>query len=286
MNWHKFSPAVLTLLVFLLAQVLGSLLLIIIGVLVSSDFKTALQAYISSDTQGMPMYDLMPVSYFALILMTVNILTVLICYYLIHNVRFVTASDFASIKWKPGMLGITGGVLGAMSISVLTEGVELPEMMKQMSLAMSHNVWGLLALAIVGPITEELIFREAIEGEMLRRGATPWVAIIISALAFSAVHLNLAQGLYALPLGILFGIIYYKTGNIILTSILHILNNSIAAAQLYSMGESIDDTSYTDWLGSTIGTYAFMALCSVLCFVLIWLFWHYYRPQEETKNTA
>lgn len=269
MNWHKLSPAILTLLVFLLVQGVGTVLIVVTGLLTLPDFSLSLDS------------SLLP-----LILMAVDILAVLICYFLLHNIRFVTWSDIASISWRPGLLGIAGGMLGALSVSVLVDGVELPEMMQKMTQAMSHSIIGVLTLTIVGPITEELLFREAIEGEMLRRGATPWVAIIISALAFSAVHLNLAQGLYALPLGILFGIIYYKTGNIILTSILHILNNSIAAAQLYSMGESIDDTSYTDWLGSTIGTYAFMALCSVLCFVLIWLFWHYYRPREETKNIA
>ena len=284
MNWHKFSPALLTLLVFLLAQGLGSLLLIVIGMLFSPDFKAAVQAYVSGDAQGLPMFDQIPVSYLALTLMAVNIIAVLACHFFFHNIRFVTKRDISSIKWRTGMLGITGGVLGAMSMSVLTDNVDLPDMMKQMSLAMSHNIWGLLALAIIGPITEELIFREAIEGEMLRRGATPWMAIIVSALAFSAVHLNLAQGLYALPLGILFGIIYYKTGNIILTALLHILNNSIAAAQLFSMDESFEDSSYTDWLGNTTATYAFMALCGVFCLVLIRLFWYRYSPREETKK--
>lgn len=271
--------------IFLLGQVISSVLLVVIGMLLSPGFKAAAIAYLSGSEQEVPLFDQIPVSFFALTLMAANILTVLACYYLLRNIRLVTASDFASIKWRPGMLGIAGGVLGAISMSVLTENVELPDMMKQMSIAMSHNVWGLLALTIIGPISEELIFREAIEGEMLRRGASPWTAIIVSTLAFSAAHLNLAQSLYALPLGILFGIIYYKTGNIILAALLHILNNSIAAIQLHNMGENYEDTSYADWLGSTSATYAIMAFCGVLCLVLTKFFWDYYCPSKETKNS-
>ncbi|MBO4549554.1 MAG: CPBP family intramembrane metalloprotease [Bacteroidaceae bacterium] len=281
---HKFSPVLLTLLVFLLAQAVGSVLLVVIGMFVSPGFNDAVRAYINGDAQEVSMFDLLPVSLFALSLMAVNIIAVLICHFRLHYIRFVTSGDIASINWRPGMLGIVGGVLGAMSISVLTDNVDLPETMKQLSLAMPHDIWGVLALAIVGPITEELLFREAIEGEMLRREVTPWVAIIISALAFSIAHLNLAQGLYALPLGILFGIIYYKTGNIVLTSLLHILNNSIAAIQLYTMEESAEDITYADMFGSHFGAYAFMAISGVLCIVLIKFFWDSYRPCEETKK--
>ena len=279
-----YSSAILTLLIFLLAQVFGTLLFFVVGMLLSPDISEAFRAFINGETMGLTLSESPFVSFFAFSLMAADILAVLLCYFLLHNIRLVSTSDIARINWRPGLLGVAGGVLGAMSISVVTEGVELPEMMQQMTLAMSHNVWGLLTLAIIGPIAEELIFREAIEGEMLRRGAAPWVAIIVSALAFSTVHLNLAQGLYALPLGILFGIIYYKTGNILLTALLHILNNSIAAIQLYTMGESIDDTSYADWFGSPLRAYAFTAFSGMLCLVLIKYFWDCYSPCEETKK--
>ena len=194
MNWHKLSPAILTLLVFLLVQGVGTVLIVVTGLLTLPDFSLPLDS------------SLLP-----LILMAVDILAVLICYFLLHNIRFVTWGDIASISWRPGLLGIAGGMLGALSVSVLVDGVELPEMMQKMTQAMSHSIIGVLTLTIVGPITEELLFREAIEGEMLRRGTSPWTAIFVSALAFGAVHLNLAQGLYALPLGILLCIIYYNT---------------------------------------------------------------------------
>lgn len=267
MSFHRLSPAILTLLVFLLAQGLGTVLLLITGQMTAPDFSMSL-----STTQ------------FSLVLMTVNIVAVLICYIFLHNIRLVTTDDISSIVWRPGMLAIAGGVLGAISISVLMDGVKLPDMMRQMSLAMSRNVWGIIALTFVGPVTEELLFREAIEGEMLRRGARPWTAIFVSAIAFSTVHLNLAQGLYALPIGIIFGIIYYKTGNIVLTALLHILNNTIAAVQLCIMDESLEEISYAEWFGSAVVAYIFMVLSGMFSLFLMKQFWTLYPSRRNLKK--
>lgn len=286
MNFRQFSPVILTLLVFLLAQGLGTVLLFSIGMLTSPDFYVAVQAYFHGEAQGLPLLELLPVSLISLSLMAVDIFAVLCCFFFLHYIRFITICNTSSIRWRQGMLAIAGGICGAISISILTDAMEIPDVMLQTSLAMSHNFWGLLTLVIVGPVTEELLFREAIAGEMLRRGTHPWIAIIVSALAFSTVHFNLAQGLYALPLGILFGIIYYKTGNIVLTSLLHILNNGIVVVQLYTMNEDIADLSYSEWLGGDLNAYAAMLFFGVLCIVLMRYFWgtSYYLPVSQTNE--
>ena len=277
MTFHRLSPAILTLLVFLLAQGLGSLLLFGIWILVSPEFGEAIRAFLSGEAEGVPLLELIPISVFSLILMSLDIIAVLGCHLCLHNIRFATTLDATTVKWRPAMLAAAGAVLGAMSISILTGDIELPEAMVQISLAMSHNFWGLITVVIVGPVTEELLFREAIAGEMLRRGAAPWLAIGVSALAFSAAHLNLAQGCYAFPLGILLGIIYYKTGGIVLTSLLHILNNGIVAVQLYADGTEAVETSPAEWFGSTTLAQTFMVLFGALSIALMTLFWNRYN---------
>ncbi len=259
MNWRTLSPAIHTLLVFFFAQGLGSVLLLFVG---------------------------MEVTAISLTMMVANILAVLACHFFLHNIRALTTDDVSSINWRIGLSGIAGGVFGAAGMSPLTESIELPDMMQQMSLAMSHNALGLLCIVFIGPVTEELLFREAIEGEMLRRGARPWTAILASSLAFSTVHLNLAQGIYALPLGILFGIIYYKTGNVVISSLLHIINNGVVATLLYLYGEDIQDLSLADWFGSTTYAYAFAALSGIFCLVLTTIFWKFYSPMEGNKKHA
>ena len=265
---NKLSPAFLTLLVFLLVQGFGIILAICIRAI-----------------QGLPSDGLLPVSHLSLILMIVNVLAVLCCHLFLHNIHFATTFDYSTIRWDSGLLAITGGFLGAICISILTESMEIPDIMLQTSIAMSHNIWGLLTLTIIGPIAEELLFREAIVGEMLRRGARPWTAIIVSAVAFSCLHFNPAQVLYALPLGIIFGIIYYKTGNIVLTSILHILNNYIVVAQLRTMSGEITEHSLSEWFGGGPNAYAAMLCSGVLCIALMKGFWDRYQPrQKDDKN--
>ena len=263
MIFRKFTPVILTLLVFLLAQGFGALLMIPFGM----------------------QPEQIPVTAFSLIMMAVDIIAVLGCYFLLKYIRPITASDVASIQWRPGLIAIAAGILGALCISILTENVPLPDIMQKMSLAMAHNFWGLLTLVIIGPIAEELLFREAIEGEMLRRNASPWTAILVSAIAFSIIHLNLAQSLYALPIAILFGIIYYKTGNIILTSVLHIINNGTAALQLYTLGEDLENISYAEWFGGQTNAYLIAALCGSLCLILTLLFWRFpYSDEKQPKK--
>ena len=281
MIWHKYSPAILTLLVFLLVQGIGSVLLFAVGVIVSPEFGEAVRAFVSGKAQGLPLLELIPVSAFSIVTAVTDILAVLICYFLLHYIRFSTTFNTSSIKLRPSLLAISGGILGALSVSILTESVELPDEMMQISLAMSHNFWGLLTIVFVGPVVEELLFREAIEGEMLRRNVRPWVAILVSAIAFSVAHLNLAQGLYAFSLAILFGIIYYKTGNIILTSLLHIINNGFSASQLYLYGEGVEDISYADLFGGTLQSYTFMLLSGVISVALITTFCKDYPSYNE-----
>ena len=284
MNWHKVSPAILTLLIFLLAQGIGTILIFGIGMLTSPEFNNAMQAYLSGQAQSLPLLEMMSITTFSVTLAAVNILAILLCHFILRNIRFVTACDIASISWKPGTIAIAAGILCALCISIITEKVELPDVMQQISIAMSHNIWGLMTITIIGPITEELIFREAIEGEMLRRGANPWMAITISALAFSIAHLNLAQSLYAFPLALLFGIIYYKTGNIVLTALLHILNNGIVALQLHTLGEDINNLSYSQYFGSTTNTYVIMLLSGILCITLTKVFWDSYQPNTKPQK--
>ncbi len=81
----------------------------------------------------------------------------------------------------------------------------------------------LLCAVIVGPIAEELFFRKAMIDRL--SAYHPTDAILLSALLFGLIHGNLTQFLYAFPLGVLFGIIYYRTQNIGYTIVLHVVIN-------------------------------------------------------------
>lgn len=81
-------------------------------------------------------------------------------------------------------------------------------------------------IAIVPAVFEELLFRKAILNVSKKFGNT--FAVLFSAILFALYHMNLNQAIFALLIGILFGIISIKTGSIKLTMLLHFLNNGFA----------------------------------------------------------
>ena len=88
---------------------------------------------------------------------------------------------------------------------------------------------GVLSIAVFAPVLEELLFRGAIQGTLMRYFKNPWVAIIVSGLLFGVIHVNPIQVFYAACLGVGFGWLYYRTGSLLPAVIGHIVNNSIAA---------------------------------------------------------
>ncbi len=89
---------------------------------------------------------------------------------------------------------------------------------------------GIISMAIIAPILEELLFRGAIQGFLLHIFNNPWVGIIIASLLFGVIHGNPIQIFYATCLGIGFGWIYYRTGSLLPAIVGHIFNNSLAVA--------------------------------------------------------
>lgn len=96
---------------------------------------------------------------------------------------------------------------------------------------LSHNVLGVISIAVLAPLLEEVLFRGAIQGFLLRKyPSRPWLAIITASLIFGVIHMNPIQIFYATMLGVVFGWIYYRTGSLVPCIIGHVLNNSLAAA--------------------------------------------------------
>ena len=94
---------------------------------------------------------------------------------------------------------------------ILNEALDLTDTNQELFISMSHNIFGVLSIAIVVPILEEFLFRGAIEGHLLRKGWSPKWAILVSALIFGIIHGNPAQIPFAFLIGLLFGWLYCGT---------------------------------------------------------------------------
>lgn len=160
---------------------------------------------------------------------------------------------------------------------ILNEALDLTDTNQELFISMSHNIFGVISIAIAVPILEELLFRGAIEGHLLRKGWSPKWAIIISALIFGLIHGNPAQIPFAFLIGLLFGWLYYRTGSLIPGIAGHIINNSFGAWTMFTATKEELSQTTMETLGTT-ATYILLLLAIVI-FTGIYFYLNKYLPK-------
>ena len=181
-------------------------------------------------------------------------------WHLIHfkYVKF-NLKSFSEVPSKTIWLSIPLIVAGMLFINLCSEFLGLPDLMQDTFLGMSRNVFGIISITIMAPLVEELLFRGAIQGYMLRKGMKPLNAILIASAIFGIVHMNPIQIPFAFAIGLIFGWLYYRTGSVVPGIIGHFINNSIACLQMATLTEEEFNTKTIEWLGAG-PTYALFAI--------------------------
>ena len=181
-------------------------------------------------------------------------------WHLIHfkYVKF-NLKSFGEASGKTIGLSIPLIVAGMLFINLCSEFLGLPDLMQDTFLGMSRNVFGIISITIMAPLVEELLFRGAIQGHMLRKGMKPLNAILIASAIFGIVHMNPIQIPFAFAIGLIFGWLYYRTGSVVPGIIGHFINNSIACLQMAVSTKEELNTTTIEWLGEG-PTYALFAL--------------------------
>ena len=181
-------------------------------------------------------------------------------WHLIHfkYVKF-NLKSFGEVSGKTIGLSIPLIVAGMLFINLCSEFLGLPDLMQDTFLGMSRNVFGIISITIMAPLVEELLFRGAIQGYMLRKGMKPLNAILIASAIFGIVHMNPIQIPFAFAIGLIFGWLYYRTGSVVPGIIGHFINNSIACLQMATLTEEEFNTKTIEWLGAG-PTYALFAI--------------------------
>lgn len=105
---------------------------------------------------------------------------------------------------------------------------ELPNLVEQEFDMILKDRWGYLAISLLAPLAEEIVFRGAALRSLLASRLSPLAAILISALLFAVAHLNPAQMPHAFLVGLLLGWMYWRTGSILPGMVYHWANNSSA----------------------------------------------------------
>ena len=199
----------------------------------------------------------------------------------------VTILVFMLLRWSPFsrtyLRSRPWGVL--FWVFVLTFGTIIPSewLLEQLDVEMSESMQhmfeqimstpvGYVAIGLLAPLAEEMVFRGAILRVLLQvfDRRWHWLPIVISAVLFGAVHGNMAQFLHAMLLGLLLGWLYYRTDSIVPGVVLHWVNNSIAYVIFNLLPQATEGKLIDLFAGNQRAVW--MALGFSLCILLPSLF--------------
>jgi len=106
----------------------------------------------------------------------------------------------------------------------------------------------LIVVAVIAAIGEEFLFRGCVQGILTRWFKNPHTAIWLTAIIFSAIHLQFYGFLPRLLLGALFGYLLFWGKSIWLPVLAHFINNATAtvyAFYLKRQGKSLDELDFS-----------------------------------------
>jgi uncharacterized protein len=98
--------------------------------------------------------------------------------------------------------------------------------------------WGEFLMAIVvmaffPALFEELFFRGALQTLLERWWKAPLLAVIVTSLIFSFIHMSIFLFLSRFVLGMVLGLMYQRSKNLWVNIVAHFLNNTVAVIQLF-----------------------------------------------------
>lgn len=143
---------------------------------------------------------------------------------------------FRQVSGKVMLLCIMLVFASRFVFNILAQELGLPDELAETMEQVSNNILGCISIAVLAPILEEVLFRGAIQGYLMRK-YNPTVGIVVASLIFGLIHMNPIQVFYAFFLGLIFGWIYYRTRSLMPVVIGHVLNNSLAAISMITGAE-------------------------------------------------
>lgn len=123
------------------------------------------------------------------------------------------------------------------------------------------TIWGLLGnllvIALIPAIGEELTFRGVLQQFMTKR-CNVHVAIFLSAFIFSFIHFQFYGFLPRMFLGLILGYMFYYTGSIWTSIMMHFVNNGTAVVAAYLNHKGVSEVD-VDHFGATSNVFLLVA---------------------------
>ncbi len=178
------------------------------------------------------------------------------------------------------VIGLT--LLGLLAIDPLTNLLPMPEEVKKLFEQMfSKTLPAFFTAVVFAPLLEELIFRGIILEGFLKN-YSPVKAIIWTNVLFGLAHLNPWQFIGAFLMGILISWVYFKSRNLLLPILMHLVNNLVSYLFLYLSDVPFSEASLKK-LFSTPGLYITLVLGGIGLLVLFFVVFAKYFPFRRKR---
>ncbi len=137
----------------------------------------------------------------------------------------------------------------------------------------------ILLLGIIPPICEEIVFRGIIFNG-LRKSYSDKIAVVFSAFLFALMHGSLEQLVYPFLMGIVFATIVLRTGSIVPSMIVHMINNTlvIVFSYVYNM------TGFSLGFNLNALTIILSILIALVGFVILYLIDKFYFKHKTHES--
>lgn len=148
--------------------------------------------------------------------------------------------------------------------------------------SISDLMIGIVVIALLPAIGEELVFRGMFQNELLRSSKNIHVAIWVSALIFSAIHFQFYGFVPRLLLGALFGYLYYWSGNLLIPMFAHFFNNAFGVIMIYLYRQKMTDLDVED---NTAAPFPYVMLnIALTAGLLFYIYKHYRAISKEAQD--
>ena len=139
-----------------------------------------------------------------------------------------------------------------------------------------HLMLNLTMIAILPALGEELVFRGIIQKGLYRLG-NPHVAIWLTAILFSAVHMQILGFVPRMLMGVAMGYLFLWSGNLWYPIIAHLTNNAVAVTLSYGIQHGMIDSHLED---AGMGNAAVAAFSLAFCMMLLYVFKEHQRSLQ------
>lgn len=138
-----------------------------------------------------------------------------------------------------------------------------------------------IVIAVLPAIGEEIVFRGMIQNDFYRATRNAHISIWMSAILFSAIHLQFYGFIPRMLLGALFGYLYYWSGNLLMPILAHFVNNGFTVVAMYFYQKGAIDI---DIESQESMPWPVVALGLILTILLLVIFKRFYQNRGQTSQ--